>query len=114
MASVLYAPLQSKIGRDYLERFDLSVVGFNSYVVIDSGAAFVKSAAVIKMAYHMGSIWRLMSYLIYLVPTPLADAIYTFGFNRRIQWFGRNTQCRLLKPSQRHRFLDLGDGFKTL
>jgi predicted DCC family thiol-disulfide oxidoreductase YuxK len=107
-----FAPLQSQVGRDYLQRHHLPIDDFNSYVVIENGTAYVKSRAVIKMAFHMGSIWRVLSYIMRILPQSLADGIYSFGFKRRIQWFGKNTQCRLLNPSQQQRFLDTASGFR--
>ena len=104
-----FAPLQSAVGKQYLHSYGLPTDSFDSYVVIEAGAAYVKSRAVVKMGFHMGGYWRGLSYIVKLSPRFIADSIYTYGFNRRIQWFGKNTQCRVLKPEQRQRFLDLGD-----
>lgn len=114
-AQFRFAPLQSDIGREYLEQFHLPVDNFDSYVVIDHGVAHVKSRAVVKMGFYMGGPWQALSYLVLCSPKFIADAIYSYGFNNRLKWFGKNTQCRLLPPEQSLRFLELGDSsFKAL
>ncbi|NOQ83763.1 MAG: hypothetical protein GQ551_07115 [Myxococcales bacterium] len=57
------------------------------------------------MGYHMGGIWRVLSYLSLIVPTFLGDAIYSLVFRNRIRWFGRPATCRTPDPAVDHRFL---------
>ncbi len=104
-----FAPLQSTVGKQYLFTYGLPTDSFDSYVVIDNHAVYVKSRAVVKMGFYMGRYWQVLSYIVKFSPRFIADGIYTFGFNRRLKWFGKHKHCRLLKPEQCQRFLDLGD-----
>lgn len=107
-SSIRFASLQSEVGQRYLNSFGLESQNFNSYVMIDNGCCYLKSRAIYKMGYYMGGIWRVLARLSLLLPKFLGDRLYSAGFKRRYRWFGKNTQCRLLRPEQRARFLDIG------
>lgn len=106
--NIRFASLQSELGQSYLKKHGLPVDDFSSYVMIEGENFTIKSRAARRMAINMGGIWRSLGYIAYLIPPFIGDAFYSLIFNNRYKWFGKNTQCRLLLPEQKHRFLDMG------
>jgi predicted DCC family thiol-disulfide oxidoreductase YuxK len=103
-----FAPLQSELGRSYLKELGLAVDDFDSYVIVEEGRGSRKIKAAQRMGYHMGGIWRALSYASLIVPTFVGDAIYSYIFRNRIRWFGRPASCRKPDPAAAHRFLGEG------
>jgi predicted DCC family thiol-disulfide oxidoreductase YuxK len=73
--------LQSEEGEKLLARFDLPVVDFSSFVLIENGKAFTRSAAALKVAKKLSGLWpALWGFMI--VPKFIRDGVYN--------WIARN------------------------
>ena len=89
-----FAPLQSELGTRVQEATGLSTDDLETVVLVDDGKAYTKSDAAIRVAEHLGGIYRLLS-LGRLVPRGVRDRIYDFVAANRYDWFGRKDQCMI-------------------
>jgi predicted DCC family thiol-disulfide oxidoreductase YuxK len=100
-----YAALQSESGRNILRECGLDSDRIDSFVLVENGAAYMKSSAALRLAKHLGGAWPLASALL-VVPRFLRDAAYDFVARNRYRWFGRRQSCLLMRPEFRSRFLE--------
>lgn len=99
-----FASLQSDAGRRLLAEHGLDRATPDSLVLVDNGRAWVKSAAALRIARHLGGAWRLTA-LFWIVPRPLRDWAYDVIARNRYRWFGRTEACLLPRPEWQGRFL---------
>lgn len=100
-----FAPLQSTVGRALLERHGLDADDFDSFVLVEDGRAFEKSAAALRVARRLDGPWPLLWPLVY-APERLRDAGYDLVANHRYRVFGRTDECQLPPPELRERFTE--------
>ncbi|ELZ49244.1 thiol-disulfide oxidoreductase DCC [Halorubrum coriense DSM 10284] len=100
-----FASLQSDVGGALLAEHDLPTDELESIVLIEDGEAYVKSAAVLRIAAGLGWPYRLLSPFRY-VPAAVRDGVYDFVADHRYQWFGRKDQCMLPSGDVESRFLE--------
>jgi len=99
-----FAALQSDSGQDWLEHFGLSGNKFDSFVLIQGNAYYLKSTAVLKMFKELGGIWRLF-YIFILLPVPVRDFFYNLIAKSRYTIFGKRHECMIPTPELMERFL---------
>lgn len=100
-----FAPLQSDVGQELLERFDLPTDTLETFVLVEDGECYTKSTAALRTARHLGGVYALLSYLRF-VPRPLRDAVYDLVAASRYRVFGRKDRCMIPSPDVEDRFLD--------
>jgi len=100
-----FAPLQSELGTQVREATGLSTDDLETVVLVDDGMAYTKSDAAIRVAEHLGGMYRLLS-LGRLVPRGVRDRIYDFVAANRYDWFGRKDQCMLPDDDVSDRFIE--------
>jgi predicted DCC family thiol-disulfide oxidoreductase YuxK len=100
-----FAALQSEAGQRLLEEYKLSQKDFDSFVLIDNGRIYKKSAAALRVMNHLPWYWKELQ-ILRIVPAFLRDAIYDFIAKHRYKWFGKKEQCMIPTPEVRSRFLD--------
>jgi predicted DCC family thiol-disulfide oxidoreductase YuxK len=71
----------------------------DSVVLIDARGFHVRSAAVLGVLAHVGGVWRVLAFVLRLVPRFVRDAIYRFIAKRRLRWFGKRETCEW-RPSR--------------
>ncbi len=100
-----FAPLQSNLGRSYLEQHDIDSASTDSIVLIKHDKAYVKSDAALEIAKELDGIWKCV-YVLRFIPAPMRDAVYSLVAKNRYRWFGVKQQC--LNPSHglQNRMLD--------
>ena len=100
-----FAPLQSAFGKALAIRFP-ELHGVDSVVWFDAqaGRVFVRSAAGLRVARHLGGVWSVLGVFGALVPRPIRDLIYDAIAKRRLSLAAPS--CLLPTPEQRARFLD--------
>jgi predicted DCC family thiol-disulfide oxidoreductase YuxK len=103
--TVLFAPLQSAVGRELLERQGLATDYFDSMVLVEDGEAYTKSAAVLRVCRHLDGPVPLVYPLVYL-PEQLRDAVYDFVAEHRYEVFGEKDECPVPEQRVRERFLE--------
>jgi predicted DCC family thiol-disulfide oxidoreductase YuxK len=77
----------------------------DSIVLVEDGVVYVRSAAALRIARHLGFPW-VLGYGLTILPRPLRDEIYDLVARRRYRWFGRRETCMVPGPGVRDRFLD--------
>lgn len=101
----LFAPLQSKYGQRIAEQFHLPKKDFDSFILIDKGKIYNKSAAGFKIYGKLPWYWK-WTQIFWIVPRFITDAVYDLIARNRYKWFGKKERCMIPTPEQRSRFLD--------
>ncbi|MGG1554410.1 thiol-disulfide oxidoreductase DCC family protein [Paenibacillus ferrarius] len=100
-----FASLQSDIGRRLLEEHGLPVDGLNTIVLIETGRAYTRSTAALRIARRLRGAWPLC-YAAILIPSPLRNLGYAYVARNRYRWFGQAEHCMVPTTSDRARFLE--------
>jgi predicted DCC family thiol-disulfide oxidoreductase YuxK len=101
---ILFASVQSAAGARLLRDFNFDPDDARTFVLISGGAAYVKSAAAIRVARHFRGPWKVLS-AVKLVPRPFRDWLYDVVARNRYRWFGRRETCMVPTPELAGRFL---------
>jgi len=99
-----FAPLQSEIGEELIEKYGIYPADTDSVVLIDEGKAFTHSTAALKIAKKLDGPWSLSHGLI-IVPRFIRDGTYKLFAKYRYRLFGRRDTCMMPTPEIRARFL---------
>lgn len=100
-----FASLQSEVGQQLLADHGLADHDLDSIVLLEGDDAYVKSAAVIRIADLLGGVYTLARPLGYL-PRRLRDRGYDVVAANRYRIFGKKEQCMLPTGDVRARFLE--------
>lgn len=98
--NIRFASLQGAYAGKTLEKDLLTA---ETLVFMDGDRFFTRSAAVFEVLKHLPA-WRWLRVLRF-IPQGLADKLYGFVAKNRIRWFGRQTECGILPPGLRGRFI---------
>ena len=102
--NILFAPLQSPVGRKMLEENKIDVNYTESLVFFEEERYSVSSTAVLRIYSYLDG-WERHLQLLSVVPRPFRDALYHFIAKYRYKWFGRSEQCMIPNQELRERFL---------
>ncbi|MFB9328488.1 thiol-disulfide oxidoreductase DCC family protein [Paenibacillus aurantiacus] len=108
-----FVALQSPVGIRLLKRHGLPVGDMDTFVLIDGGRAYVKSAAALRVLRKLGGGWRLLS-LCLVVPKFIRDWVYDRIAGSRYRLFGRSEVCLLPTPDIVGRFALAEEGVDEL
>ena len=100
-----FASLQSPLGQELLEEYELPQNEFNSFVLIEDGKAYTRSSAALRVAKELSGGWKLI-YGFIIVPKFIRDGVYKFISKNRFKWFGQRESCMIPTPELKERFLD--------
>jgi predicted DCC family thiol-disulfide oxidoreductase YuxK len=98
-----FAPLQGETARQLLPDADRERL--HSLVLWTPQRAYRKSAAVVRILWRLGGVWRLLAGLLWLIPLPLRNLGYDVVARNRYRLFGKKETCRMPTPAERTRFL---------
>jgi len=99
-----FAPLQSEIGRQYLDKFGIDKAETDSVILIEDEKAYTHSTAALKIAGRLPGIWSWL-YGFIVVPKPVRDFFYKLFAKNRYRLFGKQDACMMPTPEIRQRFL---------
>lgn len=105
-----FATLQGEYAREVMARHP-ELAGVDSLILVEPDAGtgeervYARSTGALRMARHLGGLWRLTSVLS-LVPRFIRDAAYDAFARVRYRTFGKYDSCPLPNPEQRARFID--------
>jgi predicted DCC family thiol-disulfide oxidoreductase YuxK len=103
-----FAPLQGETAAAVRARHPELPHDLDSVILVEQGGAgerlWWRSAAVFRLAGHIGGVWGLLRHL-GLLPAALTDLGYRFVAAVRYRVFGVREACRLPRPEERARFL---------
>jgi predicted DCC family thiol-disulfide oxidoreductase YuxK len=98
-----FAPLQSAVGQELLDRHDLATADFDTVVLIEGEESYTKSTAALRVLRHLDGPWPVLYPLIYL-PRSLRDGVYDLVASYRYRVFGKQDACPVPEPEIRDRF----------
>ena len=102
----LFAPLQSKSGKEIINHLGIDVSKIDSIILYEPGVLYeVKSTAALKIMMDFGGIWAL-SQLFLLVPEGFRNVVYDYIAKNRYKWFGKKENCVIPTPELKAKFLD--------
>ena len=102
--NILFAPLQSSVGRKMLEEHEIDVNYTDSLVFFEEEKYSVSSTAALRIYSYLDG-WERHFHLLSVLPRPFRDAVYHFIAKYRYKCFGRREQCMVPTPELRDRFL---------
>ncbi len=102
--NILFAPLQSSVGRKMLQEHKIDANYTDSLVFFEEEEFSVSSTAALRLFSYLEGWERHLQHLA-VVPRPLRDALYHFFAKYRYKWFGRSEQCMIPTPELVKRFL---------
>jgi predicted DCC family thiol-disulfide oxidoreductase YuxK len=107
---VLFAPLQSDVGTELLDRSGMDADYFDSVVLVERDEdgewqAYTKSTAVLRTCRYLDGPVPLAYPLVY-VPERLRNVAYDLVADYRYRIFGRKDECTVPEPEVRERFLE--------
>jgi predicted DCC family thiol-disulfide oxidoreductase YuxK len=100
-----FASVQSEPGQRLLARHGLPPDGWDSFVLVEGGAAHLKSTAFLRIVTRLSGPWPVLA-LGRLLPAALRDRLYDLIARNRYRLFGRREICLVPTPEIRARFLE--------
>ena len=101
---IRFASLQSKAGRQMLEKHKIEENYIESIVLFEEERFSVSSSAALRtLSYFDG--WERHLIFLSVVPRSLRDLVYRFIAKNRYKWFGRREQCMVPTAELSKRFL---------
>jgi len=101
----LFASLQGKAGQEILQKFNLPLNEFNSFILAEGDTIYTRSASALRIARKLKGGWKLL-YGFIIVPKFIRDWVYNIVARNRYKWFGKKDECMVPTPELRDRFLD--------
>ncbi len=99
-----FAPLQGETARQLL---DLAVIrDLKTFVYLGAKREYRRSAAVVRMLWNLGGIWKILAMFLWLIPMPLRELGYRIVSVSRYRLFGKKDVCRIPTPEERTLFFD--------
>jgi predicted DCC family thiol-disulfide oxidoreductase YuxK len=100
---LLFASLQSDIGKDIVAHFELSYIP-DSILYYSESQLFMKSTAVLRISEELKLPYRWVIMFSFL-PESFRDSIYDWIARNRYRWFGKKETCRIPTDQERSKFL---------
>lgn len=101
---VRFSPLQGQTAQQRLP--DVDRERLDTVVFVEGDRITRRSTAIVRLLSHLGGIWTVLAWLLWLIPWPLRDVGYRAVSKLRYRLFGKKETCRLPTPDERARFLD--------
>lgn len=99
-----FGSLQSDAAKKLLEPYHLTTEELNSFVLIENGKIYLRSRAVLRIAYQLDGAWKLTS-VFYIFPSFISDAVYNLIAKIRYKVFGKRETCMVPTPELESRFV---------
>ena len=99
-----FAPLQSEIGEQLLQKYEIDKAETDSVILIEDEKAYTHSTAALRIARRLNGIWSEL-YAFIAVPRSLRDFLYRLFAKNRYRLFGKQDTCMMPTPEVRQRFL---------
>lgn len=99
-----FAPLQSAIGEEMIERHGIDTTETDSVILVEDNIAYTHSTGALRIARRLDGIWSWF-YLFIVIPRPIRDVFYRLFARYRYRLFGRQDACMMPTSEIRARFL---------
>ena len=100
-----FASLQSDAGQKLLKQYNLPTENFGSFVLIQNGKIYLKSAAALTVAKQLSGPIKLL-YGFMIVPAFIRNFVYNIIAKNRYKWFGKMDECMIPTQEIKSRFLN--------
>jgi predicted DCC family thiol-disulfide oxidoreductase YuxK len=101
---IFFASLQSEIGTELLQQYQIDPSQTDSLVLIENKRAYIKSSAALRVSRHLKGLYPAL-FAFMIVPVFLRNAVYDWIARNRYKWFGKSDSCMLPDPAVEKRFL---------
>jgi len=101
---IQFASLQSTVADELLKNSPTNISPLNTVILIENNQVYTHSKAIFAVAKYLQFPFNLLTYFNWL-PTWLSDSLYKLVAKYRYRFFGKTTNCILLKNEWKHRFL---------
>lgn len=99
-----FASLQSEYGKQQLEKFNLSSLATDTFVLIDNDNYYIKSDAALLVAKELKHWLKAFTFL-GIIPKNFRDFIYDFIAKNRKKIFPTSSYCLIPSEKIRNKFL---------
>ncbi|MFZ8961491.1 MAG: thiol-disulfide oxidoreductase DCC family protein [Flavobacteriaceae bacterium] len=99
-----FASLNGEWAKQWEKQNNLSLLSYDSIVVIKENKIYTEDKAVFTLLKTLGGGWKVLLIFSFL-PSFLTQKIYRFIAAKRYQWFGKYTECPLPQKKHKHKFL---------
>ena len=100
----LFASLQSERGQQYLQRFNLPLNDFDTFVLIDGDEFYTSSTAALMVVKDLSGLVKFLYPLIF-IPKSVRDILYRCIAQKRYVLFGKSDACRIISEKDKAKFL---------
>jgi predicted DCC family thiol-disulfide oxidoreductase YuxK len=100
-----FAAMQGTAGQALLSAHGMDPSNPSSFLLLENGAAYSNSDAVIRVLASFGGAWRMANALRW-IPAAVRDRAYLTLARNRYRWFGKLDACAVPTTATRARFLD--------
>ena len=90
-----FASLQSDFAKNKLANFSSTLQNVDSYLLLKDGEIFIEADAVGNTLIQIGGIWKIIGFVIQLVPKFISNFFYRFIAKHRYKIFGKRESCRV-------------------
>src|SRR5262245_41275210 len=87
-----FAPVQSGTGTRMVQELGFDPADAKTFVMVEEGRAYVRSAAAIRVSRYLRWPWRALG-VVWIIPSPIRDWAYNLVATNRYRWFGRKDTC---------------------
>lgn len=101
-----FASAQSPLGQVVLRALGLSTDAYETMVLLEDGRAYVKSAAVRRLARRLKQPWRALGAIAGVLPRAMLDWLYDRVAGNRYRLFGRYDACMVPDAALASRFVE--------
>ena len=99
-----FCAMQTNLGKQLLRDAGLDAADPMSFLLLEEGAPFTDSDAMIRVLTQLGGGWRFVKVL-RIVPRPIRDFGYRLIARNRYRMFGKTEECLVPTPELSNRFL---------
>jgi len=106
LCSMLFAALQSTIGRQLIQERGIDTQTVDSIILIEPGVAYyTKSTAALEIIASFGGFYAIAGIFKWL-PEGFRNMVYDFVAKNRYKWYGKKEACMIPTPELKAKFLE--------
>jgi predicted DCC family thiol-disulfide oxidoreductase YuxK len=100
-----FTPMQSDSGKRLIEKYDATMVGGDTFLLIKNGQCYERTDAAIEIAGDLNGLWSMFR-VFKILPKSFRDYFYRLFARNRYKLFGRREECMIPSPEVRGRFIE--------
>ena len=103
----MFAPLQSEIGKEIIEKFNIDTTKTDSILLYNPERDKInyKSKAALKIASQLGFPTNILAIFL-IIPSFISNWVYDFIAKNRYKWYGKKEACMIPTPELKSKFLE--------